>query len=57
MLLTSDQHARIGAWIVRARTPEAIMAMPSALWRKLELATALMSIDGDLSQPPTLIAP
>jgi hypothetical protein len=57
MLLTADQHPRIGAWIARARTPEGIMAMPPSLWRKLELASVLMSIDGDLSQPPKLTAP
>ncbi|NRF71316.1 hypothetical protein HLB44_30440 [Aquincola sp. S2] len=54
MLLTTDQHAQIGAWITRARTPEGIMAMPPSLWRKLELASVLLNIDGDLSQPPAL---
>jgi hypothetical protein len=57
MLPTADQHARIGAWIARARTPEGILAMPPSLWRKLELASVLMNIDGELSQPPTLTAP
>jgi hypothetical protein len=33
------------------------MAMPPSLWRKLELASILMNVDGDLSQPPTLTAP
>jgi hypothetical protein len=57
MLLTADQHAQIGAWIARARAPEAIMAMQPSLWRKLELSSVLMDIDGDLSQPPALTAP
>jgi len=53
-LLTADQHAEIGAWIARARTPEAIMQMPPALWRKLELAGVLMGFDADVSQAPLL---
>jgi hypothetical protein len=56
-LLTADQQARIGAWIARARTREGIMAMPPSLWRRLELDSVLMNIDGGLSQPATLIAP
>jgi hypothetical protein len=28
--------------------------MPPSLWRKLELASALMGFDADLSQPPWL---
>lgn len=53
-LLTVDQHAEIGAWIAQARTPEAIMAMPPALWRTLELASVLMNFDADVSQAPLL---
>jgi len=53
-LLTADQHAEIGAWVAQARTPEAIMKMPPALWRTLELATVLMGFDADVSQAPLL---
>lgn len=53
-LLSADQHAEIGAWIEQARTPEAIMQMPPALWRTLELASVLMGFDADLSQAPLL---
>lgn len=53
-LLTADQHAQIGAWISQARTPEAIMAMPPALWRSLTLASVLMDVDADLLQAPLL---
>jgi hypothetical protein len=53
-LLTADQHAEIGAWIAQARTPEAIMAMPPALWRTLELASVLMGFDADVLQAPLL---
>jgi hypothetical protein len=55
-LLTVDQYAEIGAWISQARTPDAILAMPPALWRSLELASVLMDFDGDLSQAPLLSA-
>ena len=51
-LLTADQHADIGAWIRDARTPEAILQMPPALWRAFELASVLMDVDADLLQPP-----
>jgi hypothetical protein len=51
-LLTPAQHRDIRAWIAAARTPEAIMQMPAALWRSLELASVLMGVDADLSQPP-----
>lgn len=53
-LLTPAQHAEIGAWIARARTPEAIRQMPAPLWRTLELASVLMNVDADLTQPPLL---
>jgi len=53
-LLTANQHAEIGAWVAQARTPEAIMKMPPALWRTLELATVLMGFDADVSQAPLL---
>ena len=51
-LLTLVQHHEIRAWISAARTPEAIMRMPAGLWRSLELASVLMGVDADLSQPP-----
>lgn len=51
-LLTPAQHHEIRAWISTARTPEAIMHMPAGLWRSLELASVLMGVDADLSQPP-----
>jgi hypothetical protein len=53
-LLTPDQHAAIAAWIAQAKTPEAIRSMPAPLWRSFELASALMNIDADLTQPPLL---
>lgn len=53
-LLTCAQHAEIGAWVGRARTPEAIMAMPEGLWRTLELASVLMDVDADLQREPLL---
>jgi hypothetical protein len=53
-LLTCAQHAEIGAWVGKARTPEAILAMPEALWRTLELASVLMDVDADLRRPPQL---
>lgn len=53
-LLTRAQHREIGAWIANARTPEAIMRMPPPLWRSLELASVLMNLDADLTQPPLL---
>jgi hypothetical protein len=51
-LLTVDQHAEISAWVAQAKTPEAIMQMRPALWRRLELASVLMNFDADLMQPP-----
>lgn len=53
-LLTEAQHAEIGAWVARVRTPEAIMQMPAHLWRALTLASVLMNVDADLMQEPTL---
>lgn len=53
-LLTATQHRDIARWIAAAKTPEAIMAMPPALWRALELASLLMNVDADLTQPPLL---
>ena len=53
-LLTSEQHADIAAWVARHKTPEAILAMPPPLWRALALASALLNIDNDLTQPPLL---
>lgn len=53
-LLTPTQHADIRAWIAQARTPEAILQMPAALWRTLALASVLMNLDAELTQPPLL---
>jgi hypothetical protein len=53
-LINDDQHARIGAWIAHAPTPEAIMQMPSELWRAIELASVLMGFDQDVTQTPSL---
>ena len=50
-LLTADQHAAIGVWIAQAKTPEAILQMPEPLWRTFELASVLMGVDADLTQP------
>lgn len=51
-LITPEQHAEIGAWVARHRTPDAILAMPAHLWRALSLASVLMNVDADLTQPP-----
>jgi len=53
-LLSAEQHANITAWVAGCDGPEAIMAMPSDLWRALSLASVLMNIDADLTQPPHL---
>ena len=53
-LLSTQQHREIAAWVRSARTPEAIMAMPPHLWRALALASVLMNVDADLTQPPML---
>lgn len=53
-LLSPSQHAQIAAWIAHAKTPEAIRQMPARLWRTLELASVLMNVDADLTQPPLL---
>ena len=55
-LLTPEQHAEIGAWVARGKSPEAILAMPPHLWRALSLASVLMNVDADLTQPPALDA-
>ncbi|MEO7339058.1 MAG: hypothetical protein ABIV63_20985 [Caldimonas sp.] len=55
-LLTSEQHGEIRAWIAELRTPQAILEMPSHLWRTLELASVLMGLDSDLTRPP-LVGP
>ncbi|MES2714803.1 MAG: hypothetical protein V4795_03525 [Pseudomonadota bacterium] len=55
-LLTRQQHADIAGWVATARTPDAIMAMPAPLWRTLALASVLMNVDADLTQPPALDA-
>ncbi len=53
-LLTSTQHMEIGTWIPLAKTPEGIMRMPPHLWKAFELASVLMNVDADLTQPPLL---
>lgn len=53
-LLTPEQHGRIGAFVAKARTPEAILDMPPDLWRTLALASVLMGVDADLQQTPSL---
>ena len=55
-LLSTVQHAQVAAWISQARTPERILEMPAPLWRSLELASVLMDVDRDLTQPPALDA-
>ncbi len=51
-LLTPQQHGEIAAWLARARTPEAILQMPAALWSALAAASVAMNIDADLTRPP-----
>ena len=51
-LISREDYEAIGSWIAQARTPEAIMQMPSPLWRTLSLASVLMNLDADLQQPP-----
>lgn len=51
-LLNPEQHARIAAWVAGCDGPEDIMAMPADLWRALSLASVLMNVDADLTQPP-----
>jgi hypothetical protein len=55
-LLTPVQHAEIQAWIRQARSVESILAMPEPLWRTFALASVLMNVDADLTQPPLLSA-
>ena len=56
-LLSTDQHREIAAWVAGAKTPQAIMEMPPHLWRSLTLASVLMDVDADLTQPPALDRP
>ncbi|WP_354445993.1 hypothetical protein [Ottowia thiooxydans] len=51
-LLTSDQHAQIGAWIAQAGSPDEILKMPATLWQALERASEVMGIDQDLARDP-----
>lgn len=55
-LLTRQQHADISQWVRSARTPDGILSMPEPLWRTLSLASVLMNVDADLTQPPSLDA-
>lgn len=55
-LLSPGQHADIRDWIVKARTADAILQMPAPLWQSFALASVLMNIDADLTQPPLLSA-
>lgn len=51
-LLTPAQHSQIRDWITQARTADAILHMPAPLWRSFALASVLMNVDADLTQPP-----
>ncbi|WP_028603705.1 hypothetical protein [Ottowia thiooxydans] len=51
-LLTSDQHAQIGAWIAQAGSADEILKMPAPLWLALERASAAMGLDQDLARNP-----
>lgn len=53
-LLSVQQHGEIDRWVRRARTPEAILAMPPHLWRAIEAASLAMNVDADLTRPPWL---
>ena len=53
-LLSPEQHADIRDWIVHARTADAILRMPAPLWQSFALASVLMNVDADLTQPPLL---
>jgi len=55
-LITAEQHVEIAAWIRENGSPEGILAMPPHLWRAFELASVLMGVDNDLTQPPLLSA-
>jgi len=50
-LLSPEQHGQISAWIAAARTPQAILEMPTELWRTLELASMLLGFDADMMRP------
>jgi hypothetical protein len=52
--LSPSQHAEIRDWIVQARTVDAILQMPAPLWQSFALASVLMNVDADLTQPPLL---
>lgn len=51
-LLSPSQHAEIRDWIMRAGSVDAILQMPASLWQTLSLASVLMNVDADLTQPP-----
>lgn len=53
-LLTQEQHDEIEAWIMASAGPDAILQMPPTLWRSFELASVLMGVDADITQPPPL---
>ncbi|MBI5268195.1 MAG: hypothetical protein HY856_00815 [Burkholderiales bacterium] len=55
-LLTAQEHGAIHAWITRAKSPEAILAMPQPLWQALERASAVMNVDADLLRQPAWLA-
>lgn len=55
-LLTAQEHGAIEAWIARAKSPEAILAMPPALWQALERASVAMNVDADLLRLPAWLA-
>lgn len=51
-LLTAAEHGAIAAWVARCRSPEAILAMPPALWRAVERASVAMNLDADFTRTP-----
>lgn len=51
-LLSQAEHHQIAAWIADSTSPDAILAMPQALWRALERASEVMNIDADLLRVP-----
>lgn len=53
-LLTEAQRLEIGSWISYAKAPEGIMSMPPHLLKPFELASVLMNVDADLTQPSTM---
>ncbi|WP_374673149.1 hypothetical protein [Ideonella sp.] len=55
-LLTPTEHGAIEAWIARAKSPDAILAMPPPLWQALERASEAMNVDADLARLPAWLS-